>query len=1194
MHNIKLTPIAAMLGLIFIHSAFAATTSSISTNDDFTQPADTNNWTALNDACLTAGTTSTVSNIPGCGYSPPDVAGSGALRLNPAAYSQSGAIIFNNTFPSTKGLQITFTTYSYGGDSGGAGKDGADGMSFFLTDGGGPTAINPAIPYTPVPTVTGGLGGSLGYSCSNSNSRYDGLSNGYLGLGMDEYGNFLNNGDNTSTGMPTNNTMGGSGNYQPNRIGLRGSGNVNWQWLSANYSGLYSGTESKKAVTNTCRTGLLQNGASGTLEYPVTAMTWTASSSVAPASGLLTLTTATANLVAPGNIVTITANSSGIPTSGGNSIVGTYVVQSVNTAGPSFTIPFSGSSVNTNASDALVAINVADYAAIPNGYLVLPPSLLIANESTSTRTAAIPITYRLIITPSGLLTFMYSYNGTGFLPVLTNQPLNAFNGSLPASFRFGFSGSTGGSDNIHEISCFSAQSLQSASSAAANTVQAGQVQSETQIYLAGYSTNNWWGSLAAYPLSISGSVVSVNTTATWDGGCILTGGSCAATGATATAETPANRVLLTVDGSSAGIPLEAANITTSQLSTLNSTDSNGTIRLDWLRGGRTNEQSFVPAGILRARTSVLGDILNSGPVWVGAPVLTYSSPFVDALYPAASQPENAAPPAPAPAAQTYTAYAANNYTRLNVVYSGSNDGFVHGFEAGANNASGSLTPFDSTLNDGKEVIGFMPASVLANSNVVGLTSPTYGHNYFVDAAPSAGDLFYNNAWHTWLVGGLGAGGSEIYALDISNPASSLSSASGPVFAEANASTLVVGDWSNTSLTKMGNTFGTPIIRRLHNGQWAIIFGNGYGSGGHAGIYIGLVNSTGVVTYQFLDTLNGSSTSPNGIAFVSSVDLDGDHVVDYLYAGDLLGNVWRFDLTSSAPADWHVSVFGGTTPAPLFTSISAQPITTGITVAASYTGGANRVMVMFGTGQKTPGTFLNADTYLTGSQYVYGIWDYNMDKWDNGTTTVNAVVIPASTAKYASLSAPQTNSQSVLLSQSVASTVAGTGAPVLGYRSVSNTNKVCWQGTSTCSSPSLNNQFGWYFTLPGTNEQIVYSPTLVSGALVVNTTIPPLATSAQCNLHLSTGWSMAFDVASGGGLPQGFFQDSTGSYAASGTGSSQTTVMGAQLNGVGSPYTVSVGNNTYLAMQTSNGTPQIPPVNPQNGISVHRVTWEELR
>ncbi len=183
-----------------------------------------------------------------------------------------------------------------------------------------------------------------------------------------------------------------------------------------------------------------------------------------------------------------------------------------------------------------------------------------------------------------------------------------------------------------------------------------------------------------------------------------------------------------------------------------------------------------------------------------------------------------------------------------------------------------------------------------------------------------------------LVGGgrSGPGGSAIFALDVTNPTTSN-------FTEANAANLVIGEWTPASIacanlascgSNLGNTYGTPQIRRLHDGKWAVIFGNGFGStSGDAGIFVMTIGPAHAPTIYYLSTHTGSAASPNGIAFASPVDLDGDHITDYVYAGDLQGNLWRFDLTSSSETNWAL------TPGPLFKTPAGQPITTGI-VAAS--------------------------------------------------------------------------------------------------------------------------------------------------------------------------------------------------------------------------------------------------------------------
>jgi type IV pilus assembly protein PilY1 len=213
------------------------------------------------------------------------------------------------------------------------------------------------------------------------------------------------------------------------------------------------------------------------------------------------------------------------------------------------------------------------------------------------------------------------------------------------------------------------------------------------------------------------------------------------------------------------------------------------------------------------------------------------------------------------------------------------------------------------------------------------------------------------------------------------------------------------------------------------------------------------------------------------------------------------------------------------------------------------------MVLFGTGQKTPLTATNPDVYATGQQTFYGIWDWDMSAW-NAVANLKA--------QYATLTGTQAIARSALLAQTVVSTAAGSGgtSQVLGYRNLSTTKVVCWQGSATCASG--NSQYGWLFDLPATQEQIVYNPAIVGGAVVVSTAIPPVILASQCNAGLQSGWTMAFDPASGGALTNGFFPNGSGSY---GNNSDGSATAGIRLDAVGSPTTVSYGGQTYIVTQT---------------------------
>ena len=1080
--------------------------------DDFTGTKSTFNWKTFNGACLTAG--DGTGTIPKCDKLPyygsealvggytgtlPDSSGNGALRFTngkPGGYNQAGSIISNFTFPTGQGLQVTFKTVTYRGDSGGTGKDGADGMSFFLMDGA-------VTPYD-----TGATGGSLGYTCSNSNDdptpradgtirMYDGLAGGYLGLGIDEYGNFLNQSDNTVTGF----------NYVPGRIGLRGAGNVSFGYLSTNFPSMY------------------------------------------PSS------------------LTTTKNGSATRKNGSQSYLADQAVY--NTCRTGYLWDYS-----TPSAPKQTTTKIADYLAIPGGYKVLS-GVTIANEAAQKRPDAQPITYSLKITQDGLLSFSYSYNGGAYQPVITKQSITTSNGALPASFRFGFAGSTGGSTNIHEIMCFqAAPSETSTSSGSINVYQNPTIKTGTQLYLAYYFPNDWSGQLTAQSVlfdTVLNKVV-IGNVPNWDARCVLTGvnattGACSTGVTTMAAEGPTARTILTYDGTK-GVPFQWANLTTAQQNALDSGDATpyNDKRLQWLRGDRTNEVDSSGNGLFRARNSILGDIVDASPLWSGPPQLSYSliTTWVDQLYPSTSMPENSG--------QKYTDYQKASGGRQNLVFAGANDGFLHAFRAGSLDSNGNMVSNTATPNDGYEVLAYMPGTVLnaihnSTDSTLDLANTQYAHAYYVDATPASGDVYYGGAWHTWVVGGLGGGGAAFYALDVTDPS---------VFAETTAAAqkVVIGEWNSSTITcknvsscgqYLGNTFGTPQLRRFHSGQWGVIFGNGYGSAkGTAGIFIMLLDkSSGAPTFYYYNT---NSTTNNGIANPASLDIDLDHTTDYIYAGDLQGNLWRFDVTDPNPSNWSVSA-----NSPLYSAGSAQPITTrpvvgtlktvstlqnlaGLTISTA----PERVIVNFGTGRLIPQTVTTSAQYASGTQYLYGVWDWDMNNWNKISPVQQAV----------SLTGPQTVNAGVLQQQTIA-TVAATGS-VQSYRTVSR-NSVCWKGGSNCT---LGTQFGWYMALPATGEQIIFDPVLSpDGELVVNTFIPTTSSPLDCKATSSSGFSMGVlpDTGSGGLSPSA---SSTGPTAYFNVNST-IAADGVQLNGVGIPALLSSGqtadqNAEYFITQTGAG------------------------
>jgi type IV pilus assembly protein PilY1 len=1360
-------------------------------SEDFTGAATNNPWFFFLGACLTAGNGTTTASpgatVPGCGsvftnyYSPAgdsylvggaygylgtstpgltaDPVGNGALRFTNGSlpnstgtgynygFNERGAIVSASApFPTGSGVQITFKTITYLGNKGGTG-DGADGISFYLLDGCMPIAgATSSIPGSVVPSncnpnaiygtgqtfpAIGAFGGSLAYSCANINNPHDGLVGAYLGLGIDEYGNFLNGWVNTLNESGSSGTSGGStsfndntasgGLYQPGRIGLRGAGSVSWQALNTAYgtstgssnpyypatlsttycsTGTNSGSRCASCTSGpfipatgqctgnySCATGTTLVGtncescAAGTLnagqcnnicangvyetngQFPNTCnicsngssnLTYHTRSNTYTCNSRGTLTSVAATSVAATTTAAPLINTT--PTYSSSVDQRQQAVQNTCQTGNLYNYSNPAAPVSVGPAVFGASYNPAgilDYAAIGStvnssaqGYSVLTNQ--IASETSTTRGAITnnPIAYSLKITQDGLLSLSYSYNGGSAVPVITNQSITANNGPLPQSFRFGFAGSSGGSTNVHEILCFKAAPVQTSSgSGGVNVFQDPTLKTGAQLFLGSYFPADWTGSVTATPIFFNSATnsLALATAPAWDGGCVLTGGACATTGAaTGTAEAPASRVMLTWNGT-AGIPFEwpgstGAGISAAQQTALDFGDATQTAnRLNYLRGDRTNEVNSNGVGLYRARDRVLGDIIDSSPSWVGPPGEPYVSltSWVDQIYPTLSPPENAG--------QTYLTYQQSKQGRTNVVYVGSNDGFLHGFRAGTLDASGNLVVTTTNPNDGYEVLAYMPGAVVNSihptittngvttvNTALDYSNTQYAHAYFVDATPTTGDLFYNGTWHTWVVGGLGSGGAAIYALDVTDPTQ---------FSEANAATLVIGEWTPANLTcandttlplpcknYLGNTFGTPEIRRFHSGQWGVIFGNGYNDidsnkhAGAAGIFIMLIDSTsGAPTFYYLPATAASATAlPNGIASPTSLDIDLDHVVDYVYAGDLLGNVWKFDVTSQSPGSW-----GKTTSSPIFTApytpavaavgttpaIPAEPspITTRLQVGtlkafgSSSTGtgvvisnSPERVIINFGTGQQIPQTLTSAAQYANGPQYLYGIWD-----WDFGYAPTGSTSAPAGSwnklspnQQAVALAGPQTivapGTGTNLQVQTITASSVGTGAAAVAVRSMSHT-AVCWKGDTACGGGTSQTQFGWFIQLPGANEQVIFDPTYSpDGEFVVSTYIPAVNTVLSCKVVTATGFSMGLDPLSGGGSPTPFFNVGG------------TSFDGVQLNGTGTPSFLSSGqasdnNAEFMLTQTSSGTPAAPQqVNRQAIVTGQRLNWIQRR
>lgn len=568
-------------------------------------------------------------------------------------------------------------------------------------------------------------------------------------------------------------------------------------------------------------------------------------------------------------------------------------------------------------------------------------------------------------------------------------------------------------------------------------------------YVAGYDSGaRWSGSLAAFPIDMATSRPS--TTATWRAENLLN---------TSTFSV-SSRVVLTHNGTQ-GRSFTWDNLSLAQQQALRGADplATGTARVAYLRGDRSLE-----GGTMRTRSSRLGDIVNSNIWHTGRPTRM---------------------PVDQPGHATFrTAHAG----RTPILYVGANDGMLHGFNA--------LT--------GHEMVAYVPSGLYGNtttSPLRELTRTAYTHRYYVDGSPFTGDANLGGSgpvdWRTVLIGTLGAGGKGYFVLDVTNPAS-FTDPGGAV------SPLVLMDATATTNPHIGHIFATPVVDELTRAlseqivrvndsgttgqRWAVLLGNGYNS----------TNQQPVLLIQYLDgareltTLVPSSAPTgggNGLGAPRPVDLNGDGKVDIVYAGDLLGNLWKFDLTASNPGSWRVG-FGGN---PLFTARDSvnnpQPIT-----AAPFwmpgPRGQGGLQVLFGTGRN----LTEFDTSDTRTQSVYSIWDMSTYSWA-GTSPVTGTDLQRITATRSS----------VLVEQSQ------TGSPAGPYFRTSS-NAV------TYNRLDPGTQRGWYFDFPVPRERALNHAMHFEGEQVlVSSTVPTSSIVGEtCDLSAlgATAYLTAFNMYSG--------------------------------------------------------------------------------
>ena len=573
-----------------------------------------------------------------------------------------------------------------------------------------------------------------------------------------------------------------------------------------------------------------------------------------------------------------------------------------------------------------------------------------------------------------------------------------------------------------------------AGTSAAAALNTTSLQTDSLIFMASYDSTSWLGNLSAIEIGQDGTLGSLK----WEANQKLND--------IATDNLLTTRKIYTYDSSDSSTKLfNSLNITTDQKADLlvgkpaaETDDSYVSRVIKFIYGDHTDEVGSAGLQYFRNRADQrLGDIVHSAPQYVGVP----NTPYPDNIE----------------GTNLYSTFQTSQASRDGMVFVGSNDGMLHAFNA----------------KTGVERFAYIPNLMFSTETGKGLhalANPVYEHNYYVDLTPSVADV-YVGSWKTMLVGGLRGGGKGIFALDITTE----------------GSMSVQFEFTHADL---GYTFSEIQVAKMNNGKWAAVFGNGYNNtgDGKAKLFIVYLDKSGS---KIIDTGVGSISNSdcadvdsdcNGLSTPALADLNGDGKIDRIYAGDVQGNMWSLNVSSTSEGDWGVTYTGDK---PLFTACRSttspcpvadrQPITSKPALArhpsqrsaATFT----NVMVMFGTGQ----FITTGDVTSTATQSVYGIWD----RGDSELV------------------------RSDLVQQTMSSSVSKGAKPirVVSDLSVNYTTDV--DATD----------HGWYFNLPTAKERVVVNPVAYGDLLFINSMIPE--SPQVCDNSGGTGWLMAVDIYNGG-------------------------------------------------------------------------------
>lgn len=435
--------------------------------------------------------------------------------------------------------------------------------------------------------------------------------------------------------------------------------------------------------------------------------------------------------------------------------------------------------------------------------------------------------------------------------------------------------------------------------------------------------------------------------------------------------------------------------------------------LNFLRGQygyedrSTNFVSGVDNRLFRNRAAVLGDILESQPAFISKPIMNYPYPG-------------------------YASYATAQQNRAGTIYVGANDGMLHAFAA----------------DTGIERWAYVPSAVIPQMWKLADKDYSGSHVNFVNGSPAVTDICTANCscddacvlaggsapvWKTVLFGGLNAGARGYYAIDVTDPAA-------PVLLWELTPTTGIGKVKDDDI---GFGYAQPIITRNASGTWVALVTSGYNNvtpGTGKGFLYVLNAATGSIISK-IGTDVGSTATPSGLSkIVAWNDEPAGNKATYVYGGDLLGNVWRFNINGTTEAT--IGTGDVLKFATLFSDSAGthpQPVTTTPVLGKIY----GKRAIFVGTGKYLETT----DLVSTQVQSQYAIID------NDATSTLD-------------------NPRNTLVEQTISNNTNGTATRV-----------------SSGSEVNYNTGRGWFFDFPDTGERQNVDSKLVQGILLIPSTVP---------------------------------------------------------------------------------------------------------